>query len=182
MHGHDYGELGRDGEDAVLSFVRRLPHSQELVWRALTEPEQLKAWFPTTIEGELRAGTALRFSHRDGVVEAFGGEMLACQPPSLLEFMWGEDRLRFELRPDGDGSVLTLKHSFKEFGKAARDAAGWHSCLDMLDYALRDQSAPWASSSDRWREVRDVYAQRMGPAASRVGPPKEWVKKYGSAD
>ena len=35
------------------------------VWRALTDPDHLQAWFPTTIEGELSAGAPLRFGFRD---------------------------------------------------------------------------------------------------------------------
>ncbi len=37
-----------------VRFSRRLPHPPEKVWRALTEAEHLAAWFPTTVEGELR--------------------------------------------------------------------------------------------------------------------------------
>jgi uncharacterized protein YndB with AHSA1/START domain len=178
VNAEDYGELERDGQRAVLSFTRQLPHPPQKVWRALTEAEHLEAWFPTTIEGELAPGARLRFAHRDDVVSPFEGEMLAFEPPSLMEFLWGEDLLRFELRPDGDGSVLTLAHTFDELGKAARDGAGWHACLDMLACALRGEAAPW-SSSDRWREVRDAYVERLGPDASTVGPPKEWEREYG---
>jgi uncharacterized protein YndB with AHSA1/START domain len=181
VDGGDYGELRREGSRAALSFTRRLPHSPRKVWRALTEPEQLEAWFPTTIEGDLSPGARLRFSHRDNVVGPFEGEMLAFERPALMEFLWGEDLLRFELRPDGEGSVLTLTHIFDELGKAARDGAGWHACLDMLDYELRGAPAPW-SSSERWREVREAYVERLGAEAATVGPPKEWEKAYGVAD
>lgn len=47
-----------------LRFVRVLPHPPETVWRGLTEEAHLEAWFPTTIEGELRAGAPLRFRFR----------------------------------------------------------------------------------------------------------------------
>jgi uncharacterized protein YndB with AHSA1/START domain len=174
----DYGELRRDGPRAVLRFTRRLPHPPQKVWRALTEAEHLDAWFPTTIEGERAPGAHLRFAHRDHIVDAFEGEMLAFEPPSLMELTWGEDRLRFELRPDPEGSVLTLEHTFDELGKAARDGAGWHACLDLLAYELGGQVAPW-SSSERWREVRGAYVERLGPDASTIGPPKEWEQEYG---
>lgn len=174
----DYGMLDRDGQRAVLRFRRRLSHSPEKVWRALTEPEHLDAWFPTTIEGEYAAGARLRFAHRDNVVEPMEGEMLAFEPPTLMEFVWGTDLLRFDLQPDGEGSLLTLAHTFDEVGKAARDGAGWHACLDMLACELRDERAA-GSSADRWREVRGPYIERFGPEASTIGPPKEWEQKYG---
>jgi len=36
---------------------------------------------------------------------------------------WGEDELRWELRPHEDGCVLVLTHTFDDRFKAARDAA-----------------------------------------------------------
>src|SRR5438105_10315698 len=56
---HVYGELERAGDRWLLRFVRRLPHPPEKVWRALTEPEHVAAWFPADIEGERRSGAPL---------------------------------------------------------------------------------------------------------------------------
>jgi uncharacterized protein YndB with AHSA1/START domain len=47
-----------------LRFERLLPHPPQKVWRALTQEEHLAAWFPTTIEGDLRPGAPLRFAFR----------------------------------------------------------------------------------------------------------------------
>ena len=57
----DFGRLERaEGGEVRLRFERRFPQPPDTVWRALTEPEQLQAWFPTTIEGERVAGAPLR--------------------------------------------------------------------------------------------------------------------------
>jgi len=66
----------RDGQ-VRLRFTRRLQYPPQTVWRVLTEPEHLAAWFPTTIEGEWVAGAMLRFSFRDMEADPLGGEMLA---------------------------------------------------------------------------------------------------------
>ena len=71
------------------------------------------------------------------------GEMLTFDPPARLEFRWGEERLRFELAPEGDGCVLTFVNTFDDLGKAARDAAGWHVCLDVLGHYLAGETPPW---------------------------------------
>jgi uncharacterized protein YndB with AHSA1/START domain len=168
----DYGQLERRGGRLVLRFTRRLPHPPQRVWRALTEPGHLAAWFPTTIEGERAAGARLRFAFTGNEAAPFDGEMLAFDPPSLLEMRWGDEILRFELRPAGEGSVLTFTDTFDEIGKAARDAAGWHSCLDLLGYAAGGQQAPW-SPADRWRQVHATYTALLGPLASTIGPTKE---------
>lgn len=166
-----YGELEeRDGE-ARLRFTRRLAHSRERVWRALTEPSELSEWFPSTIDGERRTGARLtfRFSEEDDVV--FDGEMIAFDPPSLMEFSWGTDRLRFELAEDGDGCILTLVDVLDDYGKGARDGAGWHACFDALDALLAGEPTRTVMET-RWAEVHDEYVRRFGERASTIGPPE----------
>ena len=160
-----YAELQEIGR---LRFTRRLPHPPEKVWAAITEPGHLDAWFPTTIDGERRAGAPLRFEFRNGEGPGFDGRMIAFSPYHLIEFDWGPDRLRIELEPDGDGTVLTLIDTFPEYGKAARDAAGWHVCLARLAGRL---DTGGAVDGPDWKPLNAEYVARFGPKASTVGPP-----------
>ncbi len=164
-----YGRLEEAGGRWRLRFTRRLPHPAEQVWLALTEPEHLAAWFPTTIEGERAAGAPLRFSFPAGQGEPFDGEMLVYEPPSLMELRWGPDTLRFELRPEGDGCTLTLLDTLDEQGKAARDGAGWHVCLDALEAHLAGASGQPADEG--WQRVHETYVEEFGPQAATIGPP-----------
>ena len=59
MDDADLGVLAQQGDRWTLTFTRRLPHPPERVWRAVTEPEHLAAWFPQRIVGERRPGTVL---------------------------------------------------------------------------------------------------------------------------
>ncbi len=164
----EYGELERDGDRNELRFVRRLPHSPQKVWRALTEAADLAQWFPTTIEGSLTAGAALRFNFPGGEADGFDGRVIACEPNAVLEFEWGpDDHLRFELQPDGAGTILTFTDVFTPLGKAARDAAGWHSCFDALTAYLDGAKVP----EGRWADVHPAYVERFGSEASTMGPP-----------
>src|SRR5436190_19411329 len=106
-----YGVLEETPDGPRLRFTRRLPHPPDKVWRAVTEPGHLAHWFPG---GDL------------------GNEIVEREEGRLLEFRWGSDRVRFELQPDGDGTLFTLLDTIDELGKAARDGAGWHVCLDDL--------------------------------------------------
>jgi uncharacterized protein YndB with AHSA1/START domain len=177
MSGSDedgYGTLERSGDVSTLRYERRLAFPQQRVWRALTEEAELAAWFPTTIEGARGRGAPLHFAFRQGEGESFDGEMLAFTPPSLMELRWADDVLRFELEPvpaaASSGCILRLTVTFPEYGKSARDAAGWHVCLERLVETCDGVAPPW-QMPERWGVVHDVYVERFGPEASTIGPP-----------
>jgi len=174
------GELDKVDGRWRLRFRRSLDHPQEKVWRAITEDEHLRAWFPADIIGERRTGAPLRFVFRDehgnelpdldGVDTS--GEVVQWDPPSVFELTWGDESVRLELEPSADGGcTLTLVDTFDELGKAARDATGWHICLDDLRGHL-DGSASRTSSEDRFRDVNQRYVDALGPDASTIGPPQ----------
>lgn len=163
------GELEQAGDRWRLRFTRRLAHPAEKVWRAITEPEHLAAWFPQRVVGEWSVGAPLRFESTQG--PGFDGEVLACDSPSLLEFRWGTDTIRLEISPAPDGCTLTLIDTIDELGKAARDGAGWHACLDLLEADLEGARPDWDSTT-RWREVHAGYVARFGAAAATIGPPE----------
>lgn len=154
-----------------LRFARKLAYDQATIWRAITEPDRLAAWFPTTIEGERTAGAPLRFGFPHGEAPDFEGEMLAFEPEELIEFRWGPDLIRIELRERDGGTELTLLDALGELGKAARDGAGWHTCLDALDVSLGGPGEDSRRDVDRWREVHSRYVESFGPDASSIGPP-----------
>lgn len=179
-------ELKRDAREGVLEraggrwrlrFVRVLPHSVAKVWRALTEEAHLATWFPTTIEGELRAGAPLQFRFRDGEYPTTHGEVIECDAPRVLEFTWGlseedidqPEQSRFELTPEGDGCRLTFMTTYDRVGKSARDAAGWHVCFDRLAEHLAGRPAD--VTADPWTPLNQHYADLFGPEAASMGPP-----------
>jgi len=173
------GNLERVDDRWRLRFVRMLPHAPEKVWRALTEEEHLAAWFPTTIEGEFRKGAPLRFRFRGDEALPESGEVIECDPPRVLEFTWGfsgeeDDRpeqSRIELVPEGDGCRLTFLTTYDRVGKSARDAAGWHLCLDQLEAHLAGAPST-GSSPEQWKPLNRRYAERFGPEATTIGPPE----------
>jgi len=161
---------GDDGGPWHLRFTRHLHHPVERVWDALTVPEELGAWFPQRIVGDLLTpGTRLRFE--GDASPGFDGQVLAVEPPVRLEFAWGPDTIRFDLVPEDGGCVLTLTDTIGELGKAARDGAGWHTCLDELE-AVLDGTPPSFTTTGRWQEVHPGYVAAFGPRASTIGPPE----------
>ena len=158
-----------DGRPAVR-FERRYPHAPEAVWRAVTEPEQLDRWFPSAVELEPREGGAMRFVFREGEAEPASGRVLALEPPRRFWFLWGDEELRIDLEPEGDGCRLRFTHVLSTREQAARDAAGWHVCLDRLERALAGAGgeAPGGGATSEWSEHYEAYRRRGVPAGAPV--------------
>jgi uncharacterized protein YndB with AHSA1/START domain len=172
-----YGDLQQlDDGRWQLRFTRTLRHPPEQVWRAITEPECLAAWFPTTIDGEREAGAPLRFSFPAGQAPAFDGVMIAYEPPSLMELRWGPDLIRVELRAVEQGTELTLLDTLEQLGKAARDGTGWHTCMDALEASLERERDP-RENLDRWHELHPAYVERFGASAATIGVPEEFERQ-----
>ncbi|MFC4563468.1 SRPBCC family protein [Nocardiopsis mangrovi] len=165
-----HGTLERSGDRWTVRFARTVPHPPEKVWRAVTEPEHLAAWYPTSIEGERTAGAALRFRFPGEDEYAETGEMLVFDPPTAMAFRQGEDVVRIELRPGADGTELVFTVTFGEVGRAARDTAGWHVCLDFLAGHL-DGAEPSGDTRALWEPLNAHYAAEFGPESATIGPP-----------
>ncbi len=132
--------LEADGKTG-LRFVRTLAHPPEKVWRAITESEHLRHWLPCDIVGERATGATVELPFWSEHVEAYDieeptltGEIRVWDPPHVFEWTWDTDHLRWELTPDGDGTVLTFTTWFGEPDRAgvANAGAGYHVCLDQL--------------------------------------------------
>ena len=165
------GNLEQTAAGPRLRFVGDLAHPPERVWRALTEPEELGSWFPQrVVVARWAVGEPIHFEHERVREATFEGTVRTCEPLRVLEFTWGPDVLRFELERRGEGTRLTLLDTIEELGKAARDGAGWHVCLEQLGHALDGTSAP-SSPSERWRRSTPPTWSSSGRPRRRIGPP-----------
>ena len=163
------GTLHTENGLFVLRFERHLAHPALKVWQALTDAAALHHWFPQDVTADLRPGGKMLFSFRNGEgIPPFDGEVLEFDPPRVFAFRWGTDLLRWELRPADDGCLLIFTDTLTEGGKAARDGAGWHVCLEALQAWIDGTEPPPA---DRWQQVHPGYVERFGPEAATIGPP-----------
>jgi uncharacterized protein YndB with AHSA1/START domain len=156
----------------VVRFERTFPHPVAQVWDAVTDPACLAQWFPTTVEfGALRAGEPITFRFAEDRYPAMDGVFREVEPPHRLVFTWGDDVLTFELEPrDGDETAacrLAFSVVLDSADKAARDAAGWDSCLDSLSEVVAGDG-PRPSSPGRWQAYYDEYRSRGLPASAPI--------------
>lgn len=155
------------GQRPAVRLERHLTDPPAVVWRAITDRDELRSWFPCDVEvsgGRWEAGAALTFSFPPEVIDmTLHGRVLTVDEPKLLVYTWGDDLLRFELHPDGAGTNLILINELPP-ETAARNAAGWDQCLDRLAGRLPDPGG--------WRVQFEHYAAEfLSALGPQDGPP-----------
>jgi len=152
------GTVHLAGGRSTVRFERRLAHPPEKVWRALTEPAQLASWFPVAPDWELTPGAKIRFELLNERAPAGEGEIIAVDPPRLLEYSWDASVLRWELTPDGDGTRLVFTDTSTEVERVPQELAGWHVGLEALDASLLGRPLPYSEQLNRLEELLPRYA------------------------
>ena len=175
MPGSGHAVLEQHDGRWALRFERALAYPPARVWSALTSHDELIEWHPTPFDLDPRGGGAVSFRAIPQAPALPPGRVLAFEPPHLLAYSWGEDELCWELRASDGGCVLTLTHVFEDRFKAARDAAGWHQCLDSLSGSLaaypRPQRGSAAGLPPGWPELNAEYEKRFGISPEQATPP-----------
>jgi uncharacterized protein YndB with AHSA1/START domain len=166
------GRLLTDRARPAVRLERHLADPPAVVWRALTEPDQLRSWFPCDVivaGGHWEVGRPITFRFPTHVIEmTLTGEVLEVDEPKALAFTWGEEILRFELTPDAEGTRLVLIDELPA-GAAARNAAGWDDCLDRLA-GLQPASDAWLTHFARYSaEFEPLVGPQEGPPAGYKG-------------
>jgi uncharacterized protein YndB with AHSA1/START domain len=155
-----------DSARPAIRLERHLNDPPAVVWRALTEREQLRSWFPCDViveGGSWKVGAAITFPFPEDVIDmTLEGEVLEVDELRVLAFTWGDEKLRFELSSENEGTRLVLIDEL-EAGAAARNAAGWEVCLDRL--AGVEPGDPWGP---RFQAYIAAFEPTLGP---QEGPP-----------
>jgi uncharacterized protein YndB with AHSA1/START domain len=143
-----------DGRPA-LRFERVLAYPVERVWRAVSEPKELEAWFPAAVDWKPEAGESL---------ETLGmiGEVIEVDPPHLLAWNFNGDLYRFELSAADEGCRLIFLHVFDNRDLAAQTATGWSAYLSRLEPHLAGGQVSEQDAHAGWAETHERYAESFG--------------------
>jgi uncharacterized protein YndB with AHSA1/START domain len=138
----------------------------ERLWRAITEPDELAAWFGQRAAVDLRPGGAAWFEWDDG--GRFNARVELVEPPRRFSFRWaveaGEDvdagrstLVTFEIVPGSNGgSRLRLRESgFATPDLRFGNVRGWMDELHDLLELVADH--PWDAG------IRKTFALRSAP-------------------
>lgn len=163
------GSVRRVGGGRVeVRFERWFAHAPAKVWRALTEPAELRGWhFPAVVELDLTPGATVWFHATPEQRERYGvapdpvaGRVIVADPPRLLEYTWGTETLRWELTPDGDGCRLVFVNTIDDDGAGPAIAAGWHAGLELLDARLADTPIDVDGALQRAVDLQTLYEEQ----------------------
>jgi len=142
------------GGETRLHLSRTFPAPREKVFRAWTDPAELKKWFgpegySTPIaEVDLRVGGQYRLGMMklpDGQALYVVGTYREIRPPEKLVYTWrweatpelGETLVTVEFHDRGGSTEVSLTHELFPTDKARSDhEKGWSSILSQLTNAL----------------------------------------------
>lgn len=175
--GSDAGTIRAVDGGWEVRFERRLRHSPERVWAALTTGEGLACWLAEA-EIEPVPGGRMELNFRQPDHEFMpdtperrrqSNQVLTARPFVLFEHTFGsnpESVVTWRLAPDGDGTFLELTHRIPESWAGARGnvLSGWHHHMEGLDDAVRGVRHAWGW--ERWFALRDAYLETLPHAAS----------------
>jgi len=132
-----------------LTLKRRLKAPPEKVYEAWTQPAQMMRWWGGNNEASRTAETDLRVGGRfhvgfkgdNGEQHDVSGTYKEVTPYTRLVFSWAwrttperESQVTIDIKPDPDGSLLTLTHEQFYDQKACDDhGVGWSLGLDQLE-------------------------------------------------
>jgi uncharacterized protein YndB with AHSA1/START domain len=148
-----------------------LKHPVDKVWAAVTEPALLIGWLAEA-EVEPTPGGLVQLRWLN--VKEPGQEILAkgtvtvFDPPHLVEYNTDiHGRLRFELREDGEGCLLTFTCTIQlPTDHRLMNIAGWHIHLEHLANALEGRAVEWPTwwsvHYPRWQQLHDRYKIARG--------------------
>lgn len=142
--------MAGSGGEYVLTLSRTFAAPRERVFRAWTDPEELRRWwgppgFSTPfVEVDLRVGGNYRLAMQPPEGEAFHlfGAYREVQPPERLVYTWssdwemmnaGETVVTVEFRDLGNSTEVLVRHEFFPTEELRRQHAyGWEGSLDRL--------------------------------------------------
>jgi uncharacterized protein YndB with AHSA1/START domain len=132
-----------------LTLKRRFKAPPAKVFAAWIDPEKVKRWMgpgevkAVSAESDIRAGGRYRWVMRAPSGEEFdvSGVYHEIVPNEKLVFTWAwkstpekESLVTVVLKPDGDGTLLTLTHEqFDDADTRDRHQGGWNGALDKME-------------------------------------------------
>ena len=131
-----------------VEVKRTIKAPRDRVFKAWTQPDQLKLWTAPgdmtapAVDVNLRVGGRYRIEMQapDGSRKTAFGEYIEVTPPSRLVYSWDWEGMpsvnsivTVEFAENGNNTEVTLRHDgLPTEDLKKRHAEGWHGCLEKL--------------------------------------------------
>ncbi|MGY5766014.1 hypothetical protein ACXET9_12525 [Brachybacterium sp. DNPG3] len=147
--------------DDTLIMEVDIAGSEDELWRALTDPEQLARWSPVVPDRPLTTvGPALARENPDD--EPVAADVLAVAGEHAVTHRWGDATVGWMI----EEGRLDLQVGLPRLEDAQYFAAGWQVCLAVLDAQLQGIEQERIVGRDAldhgWEELRRGFAEEFG--------------------
>ncbi len=165
MTGSGLGKVELEGDETSIVFERKLNHSPERVWHALTDANELRQWFMADAVIEGQAGGKINMM--TGISRFhWSGTILTWEPFRVFEYEahiaphehlpGGENAVvRWELEEKDGGTLVRVSHRRLSRRTALGFVPGMHAYLDRLEAQLN--GLPLPNWMERYGAVRAEY-------------------------
>ena len=138
-----------DADTTVVEQTLRISARPETVWRYWTDPERMCDWWGAAAELDPRPGGACVVEMGGGAI--MRGEYVDIVPHERIVFSFGWDPtadgpdiapgstlVEITFTPDGDDTILALRHSGLTAAVRDEHRAGWDHFLPLLAASARE--------------------------------------------
>lgn len=170
---------------AILEISKEFDCSKEKLYKAWTEPDQLKEWWKplgnqlNKVDSDIRPGGAVKYQFEnnglliDGVYEK--------AEDNLLEYSWNwhvqaepiddaEYRLSVQFEGDEHTASLTVKQDgFKDDVHIKPHQQGWEDALEQLKIYLEQPQQTHSSDSSSQKQHPPIAGYMETPEQQKVG-------------
>jgi uncharacterized protein YndB with AHSA1/START domain len=154
--------------EQVLEYESRVAASPETIFGYFTDPAKMVQWMGTEATLDPRPGGVCRVNPTGHA--AMSGEYVEVEPPHRIVFTWGWETQLFStppqstlvevsLIPDGEHTVVRLKHRRLRPGAVAFHRAGWEHYLPRLASVASGGDPgidPWRDLAVNLKQLRDA--------------------------
>lgn len=131
-----FAHISKEKDGYKLVFERELNASAEKVWKALTEPEELKYWF-ADIEIDLKKGGRIIIHFKDANKTTSFAKITGISEGNKMEWDWEGEIAEWKIYPLSENTTkLEFTYSKVHESYIRNVAAGFHSILDLLEQRL----------------------------------------------
>ena len=145
-----------------------LPGSVEAVWQAVTDPEEMRTWFPTRIEiDEWAVGATLTHHFDEHDIDALPGTVLEWDPPRRLSSPRGPDTISFGLTEASDGGTTFV---------LTEELSANHAAAQRRRMGRLPRPAPARRREESSKKRLDRYVASFEPVLGHQDGPPEGVQ------